>query len=156
MCRWRFCLYYIGTERLLVIPICVLQHLMHAAEYHCPWVVTIGKPTSLHFQHCPCIPITKIHNKMNVVCIIFICELCIHHPRWHKNFPRTWLLNTNYLPADRCTRGTGKSNISAMWGRSAGIRAVESESQSWSWKEYCVEFGVRVSKNVPTLTPTSI
>jgi hypothetical protein len=59
MCRWRFCLYCVGTERLLVIPIHVLQQLIHTAEYHFPWVVTIGKLTSVYFRHCPCIPITK-------------------------------------------------------------------------------------------------
>ena len=84
MWRWWFCLYHVGTERLLVTPISVFQKLIHTAEYHAPQVVMIGKLNPAFFQQCQCIPITKSY-KMNVVCTLFTGELCTHHLSWQRN-----------------------------------------------------------------------
>lgn len=57
--------------------------LIYAAECCSVWVVT-GNSLTAFFSCSLCSPTTEFANEI-VVCLLFICELCIHCCLWHWN-----------------------------------------------------------------------
>lgn len=81
-CRWWFCLYYVGTEKLLVTPISVFQKLIHTAEYHAPQVVILENWSLHSFNNANAFPLQNPKIWMLSACFSLVnCVLIITHDK---------------------------------------------------------------------------